>query len=251
MSSASAGAPRWWGRPLAETRWTLELARLAVDPAFLGIGVPRGDGRPVVLMPGFMAGDHTLGVMAGWLYRLGYSPRTCGFVANVDCSERAFEKVTTRVASLHRRHHRRVALVGHSRGGHLARAVAASRPEQVSHAISLGADLQHMFGVSEPTRLAVAGTRRALHLAHRVRAPECLTEACTCAFAQHYAAPFPSDRVRLTSVYSRGDGVVCWERSIVPDANCVEVSGSHVGLIFNRKSYRAIAAALAEPELAP
>jgi hypothetical protein len=108
-----------------------------------------------------------------------------------------------------------------------------------------------MFGVSEPTRLAVTGTRRALHLAHRARAPECLTEACTCAFTKHYAAPFPNDRVRLTSVYSRGDGVVCWHRSIVPEADCVEVAGSHVGLIFNRKSYRAIAAALAEPELVP
>jgi hypothetical protein len=44
---------------------------------------------------------------------------------------------------------------------------------------------------------------------------------------------------------------VCWHRSIVPEADCVEVAGSHVGLIFNRKSYRAIAAALAEPELVP
>jgi hypothetical protein len=43
--------------------------------------------------------------------------------------------------------------------------------------------------------------------------------------------------------------VVDWQRSIVADADCVEVTGSHVGLIFNRKAYRAIADALAEPEL--
>jgi hypothetical protein len=51
----------------------------------------------------------------------------------------------------------------------------------------------------------------------------------------------------LTSIYSRGDGVVQWHGSVVPYADCVEVTGSHVGLIFNRKSYRAIATALACP----
>ena len=53
----------------------------------------------------------------------------------------------------------------------------------------------------------------------------------------------------MTSVYSKGDGVVRWQAQLVPYADCVEVTGSHVGLIFNRKSYRAIAQALAAPEL--
>jgi hypothetical protein len=55
--------------------------------------------------------------------------------------------------------------------------------------------------------------------------------------------------VRLTSIYSKGDGVVRWQAALVPYATCVEVTGSHVGLIFNRKTYRAIATALADPEL--
>ena len=54
--------------------------------------------------------------------------------------------------------------------------------------------------------------------------------------------------MRLTSVYSKGDGVVRWERAVVDEAVGIEVTGSHVGLIANRKAYRAIAAALAEPE---
>ena len=60
-------AERWLGRPLAETRGWLELARLLADPVFRGAGVPHGDGRPVVLMPGFLAGDKTLSVIAAWL----------------------------------------------------------------------------------------------------------------------------------------------------------------------------------------
>ena len=43
--------------------------------------------------------------------------------------------------------------------------------------------------------------------------------------------------------------MVRWERAIVDEADCVEVRGSHIGLMANRKAYRAIAAALARPEL--
>jgi hypothetical protein len=54
--------------------------------------------------------------------------------------------------------------------------------------------------------------------------------------------------VRLTSIYSRGDGMVRWESCVADYADNVEVTGSHVGLAWNRKSYRAIAQALALPE---
>jgi triacylglycerol lipase len=241
--------PRWWGRPLAETRWTLEAGRLAVDPVFLGVGVPRGDWRPVILLPAFLAGDQTLAVLAGWLLRIGYIPYGCGFIANVDCSDRALERVEQRLERVRRRHGRRVALLGHSRGGHFARALACRRPEHVSHAISLGADLQRMFGISAPTQAAVAVSRRCLGALRRARSERCMTADCRCSFTRDFAATFPSDRVRLTSIYSKGDGVVRWPGSVIPYADCVEVTGSHVGLVFNRKAYRAVASALAQPEL--
>lgn len=241
---------RWWGRPLAETRWVLELGRLSVDPVFLGgPGLPRGDGRPVVLVPGFLAGDQTLAVLASWLWRLGYRPRTCGMVANVDCSDRALERVERAVASAYARHERRVAVIGHSRGGHFARALAARRPDQVSHAISMGADLQQMLGISTPTRYAVAAARAGMRAARRARDVRCLSVDCGCGFGRDFSGPFPSDRVRMTSIYSKGDGVVMWRGAIVPYADCIEVTGSHVGLVFNRKAYRVIASALAQPEL--
>ena len=240
---------RWWGRPFAESRWALELARLSVDPVLAGCGVPRGDGRPVVLMPGFLAGDQTLLPLAAWLLRIGHRPYACGFVANVDCSDRALDRVDRRVEQLHRRHGRRVALVGHSRGGHYARALAHRRPDRVSHAVSLGADLQHMLGISAPTRAVVHVARRGVTALGRARAERCLTADCSCEFARDFAAPLHADRVRFTSVYSKGDGVVRWPGSLIDGADCVEVSGSHVGLIFNRNVYRAVADALAHPEL--
>ena len=243
-----AEEPAWWGRPLAETRWTAELVRLLVDPVYRGAGVPRGDGRPVVLTPGLGAGDQTLAVLALWLRRMGYRAHTAGFVTNADCSDRALDRVERKVLALRRRHGSRVALVGHSRGGHYSRALAAQRPDDVSHAISIGADLKRQMGISRPTLYAVAAARRGIHVAGRARAAACLTAECTCRFSQAFAAPFPSERVHLTSIYSKGDGVVAWEGAVVPEAQCVEVTGSHVGLVFNRKAYRAIAEALALPE---
>jgi hypothetical protein len=47
--------------------------------------------------------------------------------------------------------------------------------------------------------------------------------------------------VPLTSIYSKGDGVVRWRACVVPYARCVEVTGSHIGLAFNRHAYREIA----------
>lgn len=239
----------WLGRPVAETRWMLEAARLLVDPVAHGRGVPRGDGRAVIAVPGFLASDDSLVLLRRWLRLVGYRPHTAGFAFSVDCADRAVERVERLAEALHATTGRRVAIVGHSRGGHLARATAARRPDLVSHAISMGADLQGMLGISSPTRAAVGLVRRGLHLTRRSRDPDCFRAHCRCAFVRDYTADFPVDRVRLTSIYSKGDGVVRWERAIVAEADCVEVTGSHVGLVANRKAYRAIAGALAQPEL--
>jgi triacylglycerol lipase len=240
----------WPGNHLAEMRWPLELGRLTIDPSFVPLGLPRGDARPVVLMPGFLAGDNSLAVLAAWLWRLGYRPHVCGFVANIDCSDRALARVERRVASLCGRTGRRVAVIGHSRGGHYARAVAARQPDRVSHAISLGADLHEMLGVSAATERMVRAVRTGLRVTRRARNGECFTAACPCGFGRAYRETFPESQVRLTSIYSKGDGVVRWQRCVVPYGDSVEVSGSHVGLIYNRQAYAAIARALATPEFA-
>ena len=251
MSELTPVPAEWLGRPFAETRWMLEAARLLVDPVAYGRGVPRGDGRPVIVLPGFLASDNTLLPLRRWLRLVGYRPHTAGFILNVDCADRAVERVERLAEAINATTGRRVAIVGHSRGGHLARATTARRPELVSHAISMGADLQGLFGISTPTRWAVGIARRGAHLTRRSRDPDCFHAHCRCGFIRDYTATFPIDRVRFTSIYTKGDGVVRWERAIVDEADCIEVTGSHVGLLANRKAYRVIAEALARPELGP
>jgi pimeloyl-ACP methyl ester carboxylesterase len=243
------GGGRWLGRPVAEIRWQLELARLLVDPVLWRRPVPRGDGRRVLLLPGFGGGDQTLSLLALWLRSLGYRPVLGGYVLNADCSDWALSAVERRAERWAEQSGGRVALLGHSRGGMFARALGALRPDLISHAISMGAGLAPELRFSWPTHAGIAAARAVARRRGHARDPDCLTAACGCRYASGFAAEFPIDRVRLTSIYSRGDGVVRWRSMLVPEADCVEVSGSHVGLVFNRRSYPAIADALARPEL--
>ena len=142
-------------------------------------------------------------------------------------------------------------MIGQSRGGYLAKALGARRPECVSHVITLGAGLTRHLDVAAPALAAVALARAVQRrTTDRDGRRGCLTEACACGFTEAYGSPFPAS-VRLTSVYSKGDGMVRWQSCVVPYATNVEVTGSHVGMAMNRKSYRAMALALVEPEIPP
>jgi pimeloyl-ACP methyl ester carboxylesterase len=237
----------WWGNHLGELRWQLDAARLLAHRVLRGRGVPRGDGRPVLLVPGFLAGDYTLAPMAAWLRRIGYRSAGAGFVTNTGCSRRALRRLEARAEALVDERGSRVAVIGHSRGAHLAKALAVRRPELVSHAIALGGGLSRQMDVSAPTAAAVALVR-AWHrrTTDRRERHGCLAEDCRCSFTRDYSAPFP-ESVRLTSIYSKADGVVRWQSCVVPYADNVEVRGTHVGLAFNPEAYVAIATALAAP----
>ncbi len=236
---------RWWGRHAAEFRWQAELGRLLVDPLYRGVGVPRGSGAPVMLIPGFLAGDTSLGVLGGWLARMGHQPHRSGISMNVGCSDRALDALEARADRVSADAGQQLALIGHSRGGHFAKALAHRRPDLVSRVVSMGAALDSPFDISIPTQAMVAAVRWVhVQTTDRVARNGCFTDTCRCRFTLDFAGEFPAS-VPLTSIYSRGDGVVWWEACTVPYARNVEVSGSHVGLAFNRKAYRVIAQALA------
>jgi pimeloyl-ACP methyl ester carboxylesterase len=88
---------------------------------------------------------------------------------------RALERVERLREALYATSARRVAIIGHSRGAVISRAAAARRPELVSHALSIGADLQGLIGISSPTRAAVGIVRRGIHIARRSRDPDLLS----------------------------------------------------------------------------
>ncbi|MDP9436654.1 MAG: hypothetical protein M3P93_16305 [Actinomycetota bacterium] len=105
----------------------------------------------------------------------------------------------------------------------------------------MGSGLDEPFDISIPTKAAVAAVRAVLQ-STSIRAAKngCLTDTCDCPFVRDYSAPCRS-RARCRYVdLTKGDGVVRWRACAVPYARTVEISGSHIGLVFNRRAYRVL-----------
>jgi len=221
-----------------EGRMYLEWLRLIRDPVFRGDEVPPGLGRPVLLVPGFLAGDWTLRTPYDWLKRMGYRPRMAGVAFNVMYSEVMLRPLIDTLTALHRRTGARVSLVGHSRGGVLAKVLAHRRPDLVEQVITLGSPLKDPFDVHPITMAGV----RAAHGDNRMRYGH--PASVEMRFLRDLAAP---PRVPTTSIYSRSDGVVNWHACLRPDINAIEVNGSHVGLSLNPEVYRILSYLLPAP----
>mgnify|MGYP003788896469 CR=1 FL=1 len=243
MSTELPPPIRWWGHPLGEARVHLEAASLLLSATFRGEDVPHGDGAPVLLVPGFLAGDVTLAVMHGWLRRIGYRSYRSGITWNVDCSELAVRRLDHRLHAVADRTGAPVTLVGHSRGGLLARALAARSPRCVRRVVALGSPLAAQLDASVLTLAAVSGARLAQNLL-RPHRPRCLTVRCPCPFAADLVAPAAPP---VVAIWSREDGIVRPSACRPDDAECREVRGSHVGLGVNVHVYRHLAEVLARP----
>src|ERR687884_1529481 len=83
-----------------EGRVGLEAAALVRDPIYRGEGVEDAGGQPVMLIPGFLAGDDSLGIMTRWLRRTGHHTRKAGIRSNVDCSAVAVERLEGRPGAM-------------------------------------------------------------------------------------------------------------------------------------------------------
>jgi triacylglycerol lipase len=184
---------RWWGDPVRETRWLLEAARLTADPCLAGAWRPPGGvgtGGAPCSSPASGAATRGSSCWPRGCGRIGYRPAVCGFMANVDCSERGLERVEHRVAALQGRSGRRVAVSGHSRGGHYARAVRGPPPRaRLARDLAAG---EVPFHCSIPTLAAVEAARRALARTGRARREECLTYRCQCTFTESSSRRFPA-----------------------------------------------------------
>lgn len=137
-----------FGRPV------VEFGSLISHPVFWGLGVPRGDGHPVMVLPGLGGSDGYLQVLRDWLGRVGYRPISSGMGRNPGWSEEVVGALGERAERLFERTGRRVTIIGHSMGGLQARSVAIRRPHVVRHVITMGAPLFRTRG-QLPSRVRI------------------------------------------------------------------------------------------------
>jgi triacylglycerol lipase len=222
-----------------ELRYGLELARLIADRHFLR-PERRRRSPPVLLVPGFIAGDASLAVLQGWLRRRGSRTVAAGMLFNVGCAERAVSRIEGRLRELAERTDRRVAVVGQSRGGELARVLAVRNPELVSKLVMLGSPVLNPLDVGPVVLDSVRWVARLSDFGMPgVFSSACGDGACCATFREQLLAPLP-DKIAAVSIYSRTDGIVAWRACLDPFARLVEIDSSHCGMSVNRVVYRVI-----------
>jgi triacylglycerol lipase len=240
LNPVGAMPPLW-----REARIGLEAAALVRDPIFRGDGMAHGRSRPVLLIPGFLAGDGSLSMMAGWLKRAGYRPSRAGIVSNVNCAGVLLPRLEERLERLVDLQGKRAAVVGQSRGGTLAKVLAKRRPDLVAGVVGLGAPQVQPLAVHPLVRLQVEAVSRLGSLgAPGLFKRSCLKGDCCSSFWEDLAGPL-APGVPLVSVYSKSDGVVEWRSCLDPHATeLVEIRASHCGMAVSRAAWRAVARAL-------
>lgn len=194
---------------------------------------PRGDGHPVLVLPGLTQSDLSTQPLRSFLRARGY--RASGWLLgrNTGRSGLVGESLLQRLHTLRERDGRKVSLIGWSMGGLFARDLARQAPEAVRQVITLGSPFTGPAKASNAWRLyeLMSGERVGdLDIAKRLQGPL---------------------QVPTTSIYSRRDGIVAWQCCINNPGSRVEniaVTSTHCGMGHHPAVLYAVADRLAQPE---
>ena len=199
---------------------------------------------PVLLVPGFLAGDGTLALLARSLRAQGLRTYRSNIHSNVGCTRDAATQLEARLESIAMRRGRRVQVVGHSLGGMLARGVAVRRPDLVSNIVTMGSPMlapgAHHVSLSASIEVLVRLSRAGLA---GLMSADCVRGDCARESFGESRQPLPA-AVGFTAIYSRRDGIVDWRACVDPAAVAVEVSASHLGMAFDPRVIDVVAGAL-------
>jgi pimeloyl-ACP methyl ester carboxylesterase len=197
--------------------------------------LPRGDGHPVLVLPGLLADDISTRTLRAVLRRLGYDAQGWGLGRNIGPTAACVNGTRDLMARLTDKHQRPVSLIGWSLGGIFARDLARQSPESARQVITLGS----------PFRLARNSQSRATKVFDRF----------SHLHVEHRTLPLESESIPLTvpatSIYSHYDGIVHWQTCLnTPGERCenIAVMASHLGLGHHPASIWAVADRLAQRE---
>jgi pimeloyl-ACP methyl ester carboxylesterase len=226
--------PPGLGLLLAEARGIFELnASLLLSPLLMR--APKGDGHPVLALPGFLASDLSMAPMRRYLKELGYDAYAWKMGRNVGGMARMREGLRDRLAEIHAATGRKVSIVGWSLGGVYARDLALQAPDMVRYVVTLGSPFANDVRATNATRLYEALSREPVEDVSELR--------------KAIAGDLP---VPTSSIYSRSDGIVNWRTCILrpsETAENIEVHlASHTGMGVNAAALWAVADRLAQAE---
>jgi pimeloyl-ACP methyl ester carboxylesterase len=219
---------------LAEARSVFEFnSSLLLSPLLMQ--APKGDGHPVLALPGFLASDLSMAPMRRYLKELGYDAHAWNMGRNLGGVVSKRGALRDLLRRIHETSGRKVSIIGWSLGGIYARDLALHMPELVLSIITLGSPFADDIRATNATRL------------YELLSGEVVGEIPEIRDAIAGDMPVPA-----TSIYSRTDGVVNWRTTqLRPSATAENIEvhfASHVGLGVNPAALWAIADRLALPE---
>ena len=194
---------------------------------------PRGDGHPVLVLPGLIAGDRSTFPIRRYLDRLGYAVYKWDQGINIGTRDHVIRGLIDKIKQIQMQHEQKLSIVGWSMGGAMANALALRMPEQIRSVITLGSphtghpkgtnawrvfELVSGFSHDDPRLMELISGK-------------------------------PS--VPTTSIMSKTDGIVNWRMSLASDhamAENIEVSATHMGMGANAAVLWAMADRLAQKE---
>lgn len=222
---------------LAELRAPLDWATLLLRAPQL-LRAPRGDGRPVMLLPGYGADESSMRPLGRYLAYLGYDVYDWGLGRNRGHVNQYTQSIGGRVSELHEELDKAtVTLIGWSLGGVIARETARLFEPYVREVITLGTPV-----IGGPKYTAVAERFAG---DGKLDLDEFEKEV--------HARNSIGIKQPITSIYSKLDGVVGWRASIDSynaHARNIEVYSSHFGIGAHGKVWRLIADTLAREDTA-
>lgn len=200
--------------------------------------------EPVLLIPGFMAGDGTLAGMSAMLRHAGYRTYRSQTRVNFGCTRETADRLERRIEEIATRRERKVSLVGHSLGGMLSRGLAVRRPDLIHGIVAMGSPIMAPAAVHQAlvwdaellTRLTRVGFGGMM-------SEDCIAGECARLSFEETNQPLP-DGVGFTAIYSKRDGIVDWKACVDPAAIPVEVTASHIGMAVDPVVFDEVRAAL-------
>jgi pimeloyl-ACP methyl ester carboxylesterase len=217
-----------------EAVWPIEAAATAMYPPPLSL-LPRAERAPVLVLPGFTAGDAATGYMRMLLRHKGLWASAPRLGRNLGPTRQAIEGLRERVVQLATEHQHPVALVGVSLGGVFARALARELPQHVRQVVTIGSPFRKL-STDRTTVEPLWDLLKHLH------------DGDWRPFDDHEVNR-PALQLPAAAIYTRSDGVVPWELCLDdtgegasnPRAENIEVYATHTGMAHNASVLFAVA----------
>jgi len=217
-----------------EGRAIHELGAFAAALPLLSLA-PRGDGHPVLVLPGLVASDTSTRPLRSFLKNRGYAVSGWRQGRNLGLRHGVQRAMVDLVRELSDTHRRKISLVGWSLGGLYARQLAKMMPDRVRSVITLGSPFAGSPKATNAWRVyEMASGRRAGE--EDARFGGTLSET----------PPVPT-----TAIFSRTDGICAWQgckEKTSATSESIEVESSHCGMGHHPAVVYAVADRLAQPE---